>query len=308
MPPAPEPLLEQIAPCWDVVVVGAGPAGALAAHGLASRGVRVLLVEQRHFPRWKVCGACLSPQALAVLKAAGLAELVATEGGLHLQQLQLGLAGLVSPIALGGGRVLSRSRLDLALLQAAKTAGATVLTGTRAMLGAPAAGLEPWREVVLQMGSARRSVSAKVVLLAAGLTHRALGGEAEINTKIEPNSRMGAGCVLPGEAAALAPGVLQMAVGRGGYVGLVRVEGGEINLACAFDRALLQCRGGAAGACQQILAEGALRHCRPWRKRPGSSPQRSAAAHAPSRATACCCWGMPPATWSPLPAKAWAGP
>ena len=163
MPPAPEPLLEQIAPCWDVVVVGAGPAGALAAHGLASRGVRVLLVEQRHFPRWKVCGACLSPQALAVLKAAGLAELVATEGGLHLQQLQLGLAGLVSPIALGGGRVLSRSRLDLALLQAAKAAGATVLTGTRAMLGAPVAGLGPWREVVLQMGSARRSISAKVV-------------------------------------------------------------------------------------------------------------------------------------------------
>ena len=255
MPPAPEPPLEQIAPCWDVVVVGAGPAGALAAHGLASRGVRVLLVEQRHYPRWKVCGACLSPQALAVLEAAGLAELVATEGGLHLQQLHLGVAGLVSPIALGGGRVLSRSRLDLALLQAAKAAGATVLTGTRANLGAPAAGLEPWREVVLQLGSARRSVSAKVVLIAAGLTHRALGGEAEITTKFEPHSRMGAGCVLPEEAAALAPGVLQMAVGRGGYVGLVRVEGGEINLACAFDRALLQCRGGAAGVCQQILAE-----------------------------------------------------
>ena len=255
MPPAPEPLLEQIATCWDVVVVGAGPAGALAAHGLASRGVRVLLVEQRHYPRWKVCGACLSPQALAVLEAAGLAELVAAEGGIHLQQLHLGVAGLVSPIALGGGRVLSRSRLDLALLQAAKAAGATVLTGTRANLGAPAAGLEPWREVVLQMGSTRRSVSAKVVLLAAGLTHRALGGEAEINTKIEPHSRMGAGCVLPGEAAALAPGVLQMAVGRGGYVGLVRVEGGEINLACAFDRALLQRSGGATGACQQILAE-----------------------------------------------------
>ena len=124
------------------------------------------------------------------------------------------------------------------------------------MLGAPAAGLGPWREVVLQKGSARRSVSAKVVLLAAGLTHRALWGKAEINTKIEPHSRMGAGCVLPEEAAALAPGVLQMAVGRGGYVGLVRVEGGEINLACAFDRALLQCRGGAAGVCQQILAEG----------------------------------------------------
>jgi len=69
-----------LAPDWDVVVVGAGLAGALAAHGLARRGVRVLLVEQRLFPRWKVCGACLSPQALAALDGAGLAGLVVGQG------------------------------------------------------------------------------------------------------------------------------------------------------------------------------------------------------------------------------------
>jgi flavin-dependent dehydrogenase len=38
-------------------------------------------------------------------------------------------------------------------------------------------------------------------------------------------------------------------------VGLVQVEGGEINLACAVDRGLLQASGGAAGACKTILAE-----------------------------------------------------
>ena len=50
MPPAPEPLTQPlpIAFDWDVVVVGAGLAGALAAHGLARRGVRVVLVEQRN--------------------------------------------------------------------------------------------------------------------------------------------------------------------------------------------------------------------------------------------------------------------
>ena len=244
-----------ISSCWDVVVVGAGPAGALAAHGLASRGVRVLLVEQRLFPRWKVCGACLSPQAMAALEAAGLAHLVAAHGGLSLDQLQLGVAGLVKPIALGAGRVLSRSRLDQALLEAAVAAGATVLTGTRAVLGAAATGLEPDREVVLQKETARRSVSAKVVLIAAGLSHRAIDNEAEISTSIESRSRIGAGCVLPGEAAALPPGVLQMAVGRSGYVGLVRVESGEINLACAFDRPMLRSGGGAALLCQKILTE-----------------------------------------------------
>ena len=255
MQPMPELGPLHISPCWDVVVVGAGPAGALAAHGLASRGVRVLLVEQRLFPRWKVCGACLSPQALAALKTAGLGNLVAAQGGLPLERLQLGVAGLVSPLALGAGRVLSRSRLDQALLEAAVAVGATVMTGTRAVLGAAATGLEPDREVVLQKGTTRWSVSAKVVLIAAGLSHRAIDNEAEISTSIEPHSRIGAGCVLPGEAAELPPGVLQMAVGHGGYVGLVRVESGEINLACAFDRPMLGSVGGAALLCQKILAD-----------------------------------------------------
>jgi len=255
MQPTPELGPLHISPCWDVVVVGAGPAGALAAHGLASRGVRVLLVEQRLFPRWKVCGACLSPQALAALKTAGLGDLVAAQGGLSLERLQLGVAGRVNPIALGAGRVLSRSRLDQALLEAAVAVGATVMTGTRAVLGAAATGLEPDREVVLQKGTARWSVRAKVVLIAAGLSHRAIDKEAEISTSIQPHSRIGAGCVLPGDAAELAPGVLQMAVGQGGYVGLVRVESGEINLACAFDRPMLGSVGGAALLCQKILAE-----------------------------------------------------
>lgn len=255
MQPTPELGQLHSAPCWDVVVVGAGLAGALAARGLASRGVRVLLVEQRLFPRWKVCGACLSPQALAALKTAGLGDLVAAQGGLSLERLQLGVAGRVNPIALGAGRVLSRSRLDQALLEAAVAVGATVMTGTRAVLGAAATGLEPDREVVLQKGIARWSVSAKVVLIAAGLSHRAIDNEAEISTSIQPHSRIGAGCVLPGEAAELAPGVLQMAVGHGGYVGLVRVESGEINLACAFDRPMLGSVGGAALLCQKILAE-----------------------------------------------------
>jgi len=98
-------------------------------------------------------------------------------------------------------------------------------------------------------------VNAKVVLIAAGLTHRCLDGEAEITSSIDPGSRVGAGCVLPGDAAGPPPGVLQMAVGRGGYAGLVRVEGGQINLACAFDPSLLRSSGGAAGACQAIFSE-----------------------------------------------------
>jgi geranylgeranyl reductase family protein len=41
---------------WDVVVVGAGPAGASAAHAAATAGRRVLLVERARMPRYKTCG------------------------------------------------------------------------------------------------------------------------------------------------------------------------------------------------------------------------------------------------------------
>jgi len=45
---------------YDVIVVGGGPAGATAAHGLAKAGARVLLLERRRLPRYKACGGCLS--------------------------------------------------------------------------------------------------------------------------------------------------------------------------------------------------------------------------------------------------------
>ncbi|MBM9623041.1 geranylgeranyl reductase family protein [Streptomyces zhihengii] len=41
---------------WDVVVVGAGPAGASAAYAAAVSGRRVLLLEKSGLPRYKTCG------------------------------------------------------------------------------------------------------------------------------------------------------------------------------------------------------------------------------------------------------------
>ena len=45
----------------DVVIVGAGPAGALAALVLARQGARVRLVDRATFPRPKLCGDSLNP-------------------------------------------------------------------------------------------------------------------------------------------------------------------------------------------------------------------------------------------------------
>jgi flavin-dependent dehydrogenase len=61
----------------DVIVVGAGPAGATVALLLARAGVHVLLLDRHQFPRPKPCGDCLSAGAGAILDRLDLANMVA---------------------------------------------------------------------------------------------------------------------------------------------------------------------------------------------------------------------------------------
>jgi geranylgeranyl reductase family protein len=51
----------------DVLVVGAGPAGSVAAHRLAEAGCHVILVDSGAFPREKACGGGLQQRALCYL-------------------------------------------------------------------------------------------------------------------------------------------------------------------------------------------------------------------------------------------------
>ena len=245
---------------WPVVVIGAGPAGALAALELARQGVPVLLVERRRFPRWKVCGACLSGQALAALTAAGQGPLLDHLGARPLRSVQLGLQGAQAELALPAGRVLSRMALDQGLVQAAVAAGATLVPEVTAELGPADPGA---RAVQLRRGRESTTVQAELVLVAAGLVHRCLQAVPEVVSRVQPGSRIGAGCLLPGPnqgpqdraMAAYGDGRLHMAIGRHGYVGLVRLEDGALNVAAAFDGAALAAAGGPAAAASQVLCE-----------------------------------------------------
>jgi flavin-dependent dehydrogenase len=66
----------------DVAVIGAGPAGAIAAALLARAGRSVLVLERQHFPRFSI-GESLLPQSMAYLEEAGMLQAVIEAGFQH---------------------------------------------------------------------------------------------------------------------------------------------------------------------------------------------------------------------------------
>ncbi|WP_051094921.1 geranylgeranyl reductase family protein [Streptomyces sp. LaPpAH-108] len=99
-PAVTEPLSDHSA---DVIVVGAGPAGASTAYHLARAGLDVLLLEKTEFPREKVCGDGLTPRAVKQLVAMGI-DISEEAGWLRNKGLRI----------IGGGSRLQLDWPDLA--------------------------------------------------------------------------------------------------------------------------------------------------------------------------------------------------
>lgn len=64
---------------FDVIVVGAGPAGSSATAYLSKAGKKVLLLDKAHFPRDKVCGDALSGKTIKILRELGLEDEMAKQ-------------------------------------------------------------------------------------------------------------------------------------------------------------------------------------------------------------------------------------
>jgi 2-polyprenyl-6-methoxyphenol hydroxylase-like FAD-dependent oxidoreductase len=118
---------------------------------------------------------------------------------------------------------------DMRLIEAAERAGVAFRPGTITKL-------------------ADAQAESRLVVLATGLNSEAVP---------ERGSRIGAGVMVPAVAAPafFEPGTIFIGTGRGGYVGLVRVESSQLDVAAAFDPGFVKQSGGLGPAAEAILGE-----------------------------------------------------
>jgi len=207
----------------QVLVVGGGPAGALAALRLAREGQDVLLLEQRRDFAAKVCGEFVSGEGVAVLSRLDLLQDLLGCGAARIRQARLhALSGAAFDASLPDceaqcGLGVSRALLDETLVQRARSAGARILLGARLSGLAPAP--RGWHARFLLDG-AEREVRAEVVLGADG-RNSAVARHAGLHG---PGSSVGIGLQIHLPRETVADERVELFFLREGYAGLCPVE------------------------------------------------------------------------------------
>ena len=223
---------------YDVVIAGAGPAGTSAAIHLAQRGARVLLAEQKKFPRAKLCGEFISPECLDHFAHLGVAEKITQAGGARLTQTvfysRSGRSVSVPSEWFGNKNAalgLSRAEMDHRLLVRAREAGVDVLEETLA------SGLLRDGERVTGMrlksghnGSDTSDVNAPVVIDATGRTRALVRRFQDHKDKSGRQQPLLVAYKAHLEDAQVAAGSCEIYFYPGGYGGLSSVENGLSNL------------------------------------------------------------------------------
>ncbi len=201
-----------------MAIVGAGPAGAVAANRLAAAGAATLLVDRAAFPRDKPCGGGVTGRAARLLPFSiePVVEDVVHRIDCRLHYAQSFERHARAPLAY----MTQRRRLDHFLVQKAAESGAEVRDGVK---------VGDVREGGLTVDG--QEIAARVVIGADGCNGSSareleLGGEIVHGVALEAN--------FPHEPRFAHTMVLELAVVRGGY-GWVFPKGDHVNLGVGGD-------------------------------------------------------------------------
>jgi geranylgeranyl reductase family protein len=239
---------------FDVVIVGAGPAGSATAVGLARHGYEVALVDKKAFPREKLCGDFVNPINWAVFRDLGVEDRVLAERHGEVTGFRItNSSGREAEVRFSSydrqrtmGLGLRRAALDQLLMQRATELGATTRLGYRIeKLSRTAQGWqlkveeERWQAKVLIGADGRNSWVAQQLGLnrSAAMQGRSIGFQSCLR--------------CPG----LIGGQIEIHLFPGGYAGVVGLGDGTITLGMAIDKRKLGGERGAEFLFNRVLAQ-----------------------------------------------------
>lgn len=233
-------------PC-DVIVAGAGPAGALAATILARAGVRVQLFDRDRFPRPKLCGDTLNPGAMRVLGSHMALDAILARS-LPLDGMILTGPGVAVVGTYGRGRqgcAITRHDLDGLLVEQAVAAGARLAELTRVAAPVMNAAGHVAGVVVQSRDGRRREERARVTIAADGRESRLARAMGLTRHPARPR-RWAIGGYFDGVSALGAHGEMHVRSGR--YIGVAPVPGGLANACLVMPSGAGQAGWGNPGA------------------------------------------------------------
>ena len=220
---------------YDVIIAGGGPAGASAAIHLATRGVSVLLAEQKMFPRAKLCGEFISPECAVHFEKLGVSDQMLAACPAFLNETvfysrngnRVGVPSAwfgADKQALG----LSRAEMDERLLRRAIECGVEVLEG--AQISSCLIEDDNVRGARVRTSDRELNIRALMTIDATGRT-RVLARRFEKPPRRATSRRASLVAFKAHlQGAKIYPGACEIYFYPGGYGGLSSIEGGLSNL------------------------------------------------------------------------------
>lgn len=159
-----------MAEMYDVIIIGAGPAGATLAYELARSAIKVLIIEKEVLPRYKCCGGGLTNKTEKLLESLGLDINNVIEDTISSATIQYGDKHREFTESIPLMYTVSREHFDHALVKKAETAGSEILPGMKVL---EARNRDGWVEINTEAGIFRSRFMAGADG-AAGITNLAI--------------------------------------------------------------------------------------------------------------------------------------